>query len=194
MSVITLRFYWLAAGLALGLLAGCGGMPFGGAMSRSDAPPGTVLPFGEVAKVCGVSGRALGAEVARSDGRRGYRLYDTAPGSTAARTHYLTGFKDGCARQFTAALALFGTAQVHETTRYNPANKIPYSETDEAYEVVKRQVCGVGRGAFCPEAKAAWMDREAAFLSVYRDFGVSAHWMEIFLHGGRLVAHAVEHE
>lgn len=50
---------------------------------------------------------------------------------------------------------------------------------------------GLRRGTFCPERRAARMDRETVFLSVYRDFGGTGAWMEMFLHKGRLVSHDV---
>jgi len=156
----------------------------------TDAGPRADLPFGEVATVCKFSGRDLGKEVASSSSRPKFTLYDTQPDSIEPRTQFITGFKDGCARQFTASLALFGTAQVHETTRYNPLNTNPYSATDEAYEKVKNRICRVGRGAFCPDRPAKRLNRDAAFLSVYRTFGGSGTWMELFLHKGRLVSHS----
>ncbi|MDF0603148.1 hypothetical protein P1J78_20575 [Psychromarinibacter sp. C21-152] len=164
---------------------------FLGLFGGNDAPaadgPVADLPFGKIATVCGLSRREMGEEVARS-GNGQFRLYDSAPDSVAPRAQFLTGFRDGCARKFTASLALFGTAQVHEATRYNPLNTNPYSETDEAYETVKTRVCRVERGAFCPERRAGRLDRQAAFLSVYRDFGGSGSWMELFLHDRELVA------
>jgi hypothetical protein len=163
---------------------------FAAAAERAASGPVASLPFGEVAKVCGLSKREMGTEVARSPGKTGFTLYDTDPSSIEPRPQFLTGFRDGCARQITASLALFGTAQVHETTRYNPLNSTAYSATDAAYEKIKNRVCGVGDGEFCPERKAKRMDRNAVFLSVYRDFGGAGQWMELFLHNRRLVAHA----
>lgn len=168
-------------GFLSGLFGGRGGdAPVGSGRPVAD------LPFGEMARVCGLNKRVMGTEVARSPGRNGYRLYDTNPSSVDPRMQFITGFKDGCARQFTAALALFGSAQVHEATRYNMLNTTPYSETDTAYETLKMRVCRVDRGVFCPERRLKRMDREAVFLSVYRDFGGSGHWMEVFLHNGRV--------
>ncbi|MEO0402323.1 MAG: hypothetical protein AAF214_08095, partial [Pseudomonadota bacterium] len=104
-----------------------------------DVAVGTVLPFGEVARVCDARGRQLGSfvdEAARKG--RGYKLFDTVPDGSAPRTFYVTGFADNCPRQFTAALALFGTPEFHEQLRYGlPAKEYPYSTTDKAYEKVK---------------------------------------------------------
>ncbi|MDJ0627792.1 MAG: hypothetical protein QNJ44_05995 [Rhodobacter sp.] len=157
-------------------------------MAAPTAPAGP-LPFGTVAEACGLSKREMGTEVARSPGAGKYRLYDTEPSSIAPRTQYVTGFRNGCARKFTASLALFGSAEVHEATRYNPLNANPYSNTDEAYEKVKSRVCGVRRGEFCPVNRIARLERDAAFVSVYRDFGSTGEWMELFLHKGQLVTY-----
>jgi hypothetical protein len=147
-----------------------------------------LLPFGQVVKACGLGKREMGTEVVRSQGSGAFRLYDTAPSSTAPRAQFLTGFKDGCARQFTASLALFGSAEVHEATRYADSNKKPYSSTDEAYERIKTRVCGVRKGAFCPENKIDKLSRDTAFVSIYRTFGGNDAWLELFLNKGELVA------
>ncbi len=162
---------------------------FGG--GRAAAPPDDAtgaLPFGDVARVCGLARRNMGTEVARSPGRGTYRLFDSSPNSVEPRTQYLTGFRDGCARRFTASLALFGSAAVHEATRYNPLNQSPYSATDEAYESVKARICRVGRGQPCPDRRAARLERDAAFVSVYRGFGDTALSLEMFLYKGDLVS------
>lgn len=148
------------------------------------------LPFGQIARVCGVAPRKLGIEVARSEGAGTYRLIDSDPSSIAMRPQFITGFKDNCARQFNAALALFGTSAVHEATRYNPLNTNPYSETDAAYETVKLRLCGARSGKPCPERKANRLARKTAFVSVYRGFGDSGDWLEMFLHNGEVVAYA----
>lgn len=162
-----------------------------GPAERRVTAPVAALPFGEVAVLCDVDPAALGHEVGRSSGRERYALHDSDPGSIAPRAHYLTGFKDGCARQFTASLALFGSAQMHETTRYNPLNTTAYTEADDAYEAVKRKICRAARGEYCTGRGARRMDRQAAFLSVYRDFGGGGQWMEMFLFKGALEAYSV---
>ncbi len=168
-------------------LFGTGAAPEAAATPTAGLPVAD-LPFGDVVRVCGLPAAAMGTEVARSPGRRGYRLHDTDPASTTPRMQFITGFRDGCARQITASLAMFGSAQIHETTRYNPLNTNPYSPTDDAYETVKTRICRVGRGEFCPERRAARLDRDVVFLSVYRDFGDSDSWMELLLHKGELTA------
>lgn len=158
---------------------------------NAQRPVGPV-PFGEVVQVCGLKRRDLGTEVARSPGPGSFRLFDTDPSSTQPRTQFLTGFNDNCARLFTASLALFGSPAVHEATRYDAQNSSAYSATDTAYEKVKNRVCGVRQGQPCPESRTARLAREAAFLSVYRGFGDSGPWMEVFLNKGQLVAYQTQ--
>ena len=146
--------------------------------------PGT-LAFGQVTEACDVKKRDLGTQVSRANG---YKLYDTAPNSVIPRTQYITGFKDGCPRRFTAALALFGSAQVHEAKRYDASNRASYSETDLAFERVKNRICGTRKGQFCPPNRAQKLDRDTTFLTAYRGFGDTGLWLEIFLHKGKLVA------
>lgn len=159
------------------------------APDAAQVAPGTVLPYGQIARMCDGNPKSMGKEVARYPERSPqYRLYDTAPGSSAAHTFLLTGFPDGCARQFTAALALFGGAEMHETLRYGlPAKKKPYSATDRAYEAIKSQVCKVGKNKPCG-AKMSRLQKDTVFLSVYERFGDNARWADILLHEGTVVA------
>ncbi len=155
-----------------------------------DIAPGTRLAYGQIARVCGLRRSALGAEVGRYPERgRGYRLYDSTPGSTAPRTHYLTGFADGCPRQFTAALALFGAAGMHEQIRYRKSSDlVPYTATDAAYERIKSRICRVRRGAPCPENRLPRMEASTVFVSVYERFGSGPRWADILIHDGEVVA------
>lgn len=147
--------------------------------------PGTVLPYGQAATVCGISENAMGAPVATA-GR--YTLWDGVPGIVAPRTHYITGMDGGCAVQFTAALAMFGDTATHEAVRYNSANAdVPWSATDIAYEEVKAQVCGAGQGQPCG-ARIEALGRRTAFVTAYETFGGSSDWVEILVHDGALVA------
>ena len=148
------------------------------------AAPGAVLPFGQVATACGVSGQALGTPIAAE---AGYTLYDTAPGTLAPRTHFVTGFEDGCPRQVTAALALFGGLATHETTRY-AADDRPYSATDTAYEEIKGRECGVAAGQPCGAAFDRLAER-TIFLSLYPVFGEDTVG-EVLLHDGEVAAAA----
>jgi len=147
--------------------------------------PDRVLAFGEMARVCDLPRSKRGQEVGKSGG---FRLYDTVPDTTGQRTHYITGFGDGCARQFSAALVLFGSPLAHEAARYDPLNKdIPYSETDAAYETIKRQVCRVGRGTPCG-ARMDQLARSTVFLTAYERFESSPVWADILIHEGTVVA------
>jgi hypothetical protein len=150
--------------------------------------PGTVLPFGDIGVVCGVRGRALGKEVDRFPAKgKGYRLYDSNPSSTLPRTHFLTGFKDGCARQFTASLVLIGSPVLHEQMRYDPSNNdIPVTEADKAYERIKRRICKVSKGEPCPEKHVAALEKGMAFVTLYERFGGNASWEEVLLHNGQI--------
>ncbi|MGR3490586.1 MAG: hypothetical protein ACU0DW_00900 [Shimia sp.] len=161
--------------------------------SRSDGTPevtpGTQLEYGTIATVCGLSPRDMGEMVGTyPEGRTRYTLYDSAPGSLNQRTHYLTGFKDGCARQFTAALALFGTPDAHEAIRYSSGQRhIAFTATDRAYEAIRARTC---RGATVgtPCGRAERLNRETAFVSVYERFGTSPQWADILIHDGAIVA------
>jgi hypothetical protein len=175
---------------ALALLAACatggGGSASLPGLDLPEVGAGTTLAFGPAAKRCGLSGAALGAPVARE---AGFTLYDTAPGTTAPRTHYLTGFDDGCAVQFTAALALFGDAATLEATAYGAG--ITHSPVQPAYEAVKAELCGVPVGQPCGRASAG-LARNTTLLTAYAAFGASGRHADMLLHDGRLVARGVE--
>lgn len=144
--------------------------------------PGQVLPFGQVGTACGLVGRELGTPV---DASAGYVIHDTDPTTVAPRTHFVTGFDDGCARQVTAALAMFGDLATHETQRYATPQGA-YGAVDAAYEAVKARVCGVASGQPC----GARMDRlaaDTAFVSLYPAFGGDAP-VDVLLHGGEVLA------
>ncbi|SHG86648.1 hypothetical protein [Marivita hallyeonensis] len=149
---------------------------------------GTPLPYGVLARVCNVRPRQLGSRVDRyPEGRGMYALYDSQPGNTAPHTFYVTGFKDGCARQFTAALAVFGSTETHEQIRYGlPAQVQPYSETDAAYETLKSRVCRVRRGQPCGSALPR-LSRNTVFVSVYERFGSNPVWKTILIHDGEVI-------
>ena len=157
----------------------------GSSPDARQVAPGMLLPFGQIATVCGQPGAALGTRIAAS---AGYELYDSAPNQTALRVHYLTGFPDGCARIFSAALVLFGDVGTHELIRYLPSNAgMAQSRTDTAYEQVKAQFCGKSAGQPCGRA----LDRLAAhstFITIYETFGTNPEWGEIFVHAGQVMA------
>ncbi len=149
---------------------------------------GVAVPFGQIVRVCDVPRGSYGKEIGRYPERRPeYRLYDSKPSQTGLRTHYITGFKDGCARQFTAALALFGEPVLHEQLRYGLPSKVqPYSRTDEAYEKVKSRVCRVPKGKSCG-ARIDKLAKDTVFVSTYERFVGSASWANILLHAGEVV-------
>ena len=150
-----------------------------------EIAPGAALAFGEIARVCTLPKADMGREVERAGA---YRLYDSAVGSTEPRPLYITGFADGCPRQVTGALALFGSATSHEAMRYGkPFEGKPYSETDIAYEDAKRAVCGVGKGKPCGAAMGT-LEKTTAFVTVYDQFVGAARWHNVLLHDGTVLA------
>lgn len=162
-------------------------------MDLRDVTPGTLLPFGEVARVCDVHPSAVATQVDRAARKGvGYSLYDSAPDSAAPRTFYVTGFNDHCPRQFTASLAIFGAPAFHEQLRYGlPADEYPYSTTDRAYENVKKEVCKVGRNKPCGP-RISRLEKTTIFISVYEHFEENARWADMLLHDGALLAAAVK--
>lgn len=178
----------------LGGLFGGGRSQSGGAPEPGDADyaqvgPGVTLPFGELARLCGTPERALGQAVARyPENGRGYTLFDSDPGSNAQHSWFVTGFDDGCARQFTAALALFGGPEDYELIRYGPAGQtMPVSTTDAAYETLKSSVCGVRKGQPCGR-RLSRMTGDTVFVSIYPNFGGSGQWKNLLLHDGSVLA------
>ena len=146
---------------------------------------GTQVPYGEIATNCDVKRGQLGTKIEESSG---FVLYDTVPNATSLRTHYITGFKDRCARQFSAATALLGDVGSHEVLRYLPANKRrPYTDIDNAYEAIKSSFCRVGFGQPCG-AKLDRLDGVTTFITAYRNFGANPTWSNILLHKGEVKA------
>lgn len=162
-------------------------------MAVKDTALGTALPFGDVARVCDVRAADLGKLVEQAARKgRGYKLYDSAPESAAPRSFYVTGFSDNCARQFTAALAIFGTPEFYEQLRYGvTAGQYPYSTTDRAYEKVKARMCNVGRNQPCG-VRVSRLEKTTTFVSIYERFGEKARWADMLLHDGALLATSVK--
>ncbi|MDO6729633.1 hypothetical protein Q4577_06365 [Marinovum sp. 2_MG-2023] len=167
---------------------------FGGGASRPSAkakppsvPPGTILSFGLVKPVCDLPKSKRGKEIEAFPARsKAYRLYDSEPGRTTAHPFYVTGFDDGCARTFTAALAVFGAPEMHELLRYGlPADIQPYSATDSAYEKIKSRICRVGRGKPCG-SKVSRIEKNTVFVSAYEKYGDNARWFNMLLHDGEV--------
>ncbi|MDU8928501.1 hypothetical protein RXV86_14010 [Alisedimentitalea sp. MJ-SS2] len=154
-----------------------------------EVAAGEVLPFGAVARACHVKRGQLGREVAKYPERGAkYRVYDSAPGNLGLHTFYVTGFKDGCPRQFTAALAVFGSAGMYEALRYGlPVKARSKKPTDLAYEKLKSRTCGVSRTKPCG-AKIGRMEKNTVFLSLYNRFGGASGWTNLLLSDGKVLA------
>ncbi|MCL7406744.1 MAG: hypothetical protein EBR05_07920 [Marivivens sp.] len=152
----------------------------------ADAVPiGTFLPYGVIAPVCGVSTSDMGQKV---ESVAGYTVYDAGGDTSVPRTHYITGFADGCARQVTAAVVMFGDVGTHEMVRYlTPESALPYTDTDSTYEAIKSSVCRVGHGVPCG-AQLDALGRNTVFMTVYETFGTNPEWTNILLHNGDVAA------
>ena len=156
-----------------------------------DVAVGTTLAFGQVARVCDAKGKALGKRVEKGPAR-GFALYDTAPGTIAARTFYITGFNDGCARQITAATVIMSGASSYEQFHFGPTGAhLPKGATDKAYAKIKRQVCGAAKNKPCG-SQIKKMDRSTFFISSYRDMGHTGSWSELLIHQGDVQAAATK--
>lgn len=155
---------------------------------------GVVLPFGQIGLACGIRGSALGKEVDRFPARgKGYRLFDTNSSTTGPRTHYVTGFRDGCARQFTASLALLGSPVLHEQLLSVDGSQTQHSTSaDVAFQKIRAQVCHIGRGKVCPDKRVDEMEKSMAFVTTYERFGGNARWTEILLHNGVVEANSMQ--
>ncbi len=174
-----------SGGFLSGLFGGGGGS---GGIDLPLAVPGRQLPFGQVARNCSGTAENAGTQIDRyPETGDGYRLIDTNPGSDGMRTFFLTGFDDSCAVQFTAALAMFGSPEMHEQIRYGPAAAtLPATALDSAYEAVKYRVCRVATGEPCGN-RMGRLARDTAFVSIYQRFGGSRR-KDLLLHDGQIVA------
>ncbi|MCW1951555.1 MAG: hypothetical protein KIH44_009350 [Octadecabacter sp.] len=156
----------------------------------TDVDAGTIMPFGEIARVCGLGANQLGTQI---DGGGGFKIYDTIPQTTSLRPFYITGFDDNCARTFTGAVVVTGDVETHEFVRYQGSNeRIDYTTTDNAYEALKASECRVGRGQPCGEGTAR-LNRDTHFITVYNFFGgtfsaVPTRWAQILVHDGEVLA------
>lgn len=156
-----------------------------------EAAPDEVLPFGQVARACHIKRGDLGFEVGQYPVRRAkYHLYDSDPGNPGLNSFYITGFSDGCPRQVTAALAVFGAPSMYEALRYGlPEDARTGRETDRAYEKIKSRVCGVSRNKPCGN-RVDRMDRGTVFVSLYNRFEGADGWINILIHDGEMLAMA----
>ena len=182
-----------------GLLGLFGWDPNRAAQSRTgpdttDITAGALLPFGQIARVCGLSNNQLGRQI---DGGGGFRIYDTIPNSTARRPFYISGFDGGCVRTFTGAVVVTGDVETHEFVRYQTSNQnIDYTTTDNAYEALKASVCRVGRGQPCG-TRLERMNSNTHFITVYDFFGgtfsaVPSRWAQILVHDGDVLSMSVK--
>ena len=117
-----------------------------------------------------------------------YRLYDTNPGQKGPRPHYITGFADGCARMFTATLALFGDTQLYDQTRLGTPAR---GQVDVTYSKLRRRYCRVGPSKACDRAGRRALGSNVAFVTAYPRFGTNATWVEFLLAYGTLAARAM---
>lgn len=155
---------------------------------------GVMLPFGQIGRACGLRASELGKEVDRFPERgKGYRLYDSDPSTTQPRIHYVTGFKDGCLRQFTASLALLESPLLHEKLLAVESGQAQHStKADKMFQKIRAQVCRTGRGKICPENRTAAMEKTMAFVTTYERFGGNASWTEILMHNGNIAANSAQ--
>ncbi|MEC7963259.1 MAG: hypothetical protein VX201_08300, partial [Pseudomonadota bacterium] len=150
---------------------------------------GTRVGFGSAAPLCDYPKKKIGKLVAQYPEKKPvYWLYDSAPGSEEARAFYIKGFADGCLRQVRATVVVFGSVEMHEQIRYGlPADLHPYSDTDKAYEKVKRSVCKVGAKKPCGD-KLPLLTPNTVFLSLYSTEVSAQDWANLLLHDGQLMA------
>jgi hypothetical protein len=143
--------------------------------------------------VCEARSKPLGTRVEKSETRgQTYSLYDSAPSGAGPRTFYVTGFADKCPRQFTAAMAMFGAPSMHEQLRYGkPSETYPYSDTDRAYERLKKRLCGVGPQKPCG-SKIEFLERDTVFISTYENFSGTGRWADVLIHNSAVLASAIK--
>lgn len=151
--------------------------------SGDTVQPGGKVALGSVARVCNLANKDRGSRIGT---QAGFTLYDSFPNSTASRPFYLTGFSDGCARQVTGALVMFGDAAIHERHLYSQRSPT-YKAVDTAYEQIKSRVCNVGRGKPCG-AQMTRLNRTLAFVTVYPEFETSGTWAELLLSSRKVQA------
>ncbi|NDV02164.1 hypothetical protein [Pseudoroseicyclus tamaricis] len=157
------------------------------AVPPSDSPtiaPGTELPWGHLATVCGLPDSEMGTRVGASSG---YELWDSEPGSAQPRTFYITGFGNDCARQVTASLAMFGDVGTHEMVRYmTPEAVLPMTPTARAYEAIKASVCRVAAGTPCG-SDIERLGQRTTFMTLYANLAQET-FANILLSDGSVAA------
>lgn len=157
-----------------------------GTVPQSNSVEG-VLPFGTIARVCEFSSPALGVKI---DSRAGFTLYDSEQDGILQRSHFVTGFKDGCARKFTAGLVTLGRPSVYESARYgSDLDDLLETPLTRRYEREKSRICGVRRNRECEAAKGLdALDAQLLFVTAYEYFGNPHEKQSILLGNGVLLA------
>lgn len=195
------RFKTVFTMAVLALLAGCANTGGPGLFSlrapandiapleEIDVPYEAAVSFGEIARVCEARDKPLGVLVATTE-TGNFEVHDTAPGGITLRRFFLTGFADGCPRQFMASTTAFGTPSAYEALHYGKDSFVQ-GATDLTYDQIKAEVCGVPAGAPCGK-RIGKLDRTTVFLSAYDLTGATEHWTDYLLHNGTLVASAVK--
>lgn len=165
-------------------------IPTAVSQAAPEVAPGEVLPFGKTARACGLPKRDLGTMVDKfpREGRPQWQLFDTDPTSTSPRTQFITGFSDGCPRQLTAALVVFGSAGVHEALFLSGGKNHSETAADAAYAQIKTRTCGVAAKVPCPANRLAKLEKELTFATAYSRFGGVGPQLELLLRSGDLVA------
>ncbi len=151
--------------------------------------PAIAIPAALVPSDLSAAPRVLCGPEARSPGKTtaeaaGFRLHDPAPGSVSPRAVRITGFADGCAREITGAVVLFGRPALYELTR-GAQRKQASGPTDIAYDALKSKVCGG------PATCAAVQDR-AVFVTAHGKAGEDTRWVQMLLADGALLASEVK--
>ncbi|MCT4557478.1 MAG: hypothetical protein N4A61_05395 [Pelagimonas sp.] len=162
--------------------------PKPGAPDYQQVSLGVSLPYGQMARVCDASRAKMGKKV-EGYPRRGSKvsLLDSNPESTGARNFYLTGFDDGCARQFTGALVMLGSPEDYEAIAFGASGKtLPKGETDKAYRKLRSKICRVSEKKPCKQMSK--LNRSTVFVTVYERFGSNPRWKNILLHDGEVLA------
>lgn len=145
--------------------------------------PGEPVPFGQIATACAMRRANLGTQI---DSQAGFALYDSSPGSIQPRAHYITGFRDGCPRQFTAALALMGDPQGYELVEQARAHSSS-NTVDTAFDGIRSSVCRVSAGSPCGR-RINRLARNTRFVTAYASTAPSSRWADILLHNRRVAA------
>lgn len=154
-----------------------------------DIPFEAAVSFGTVARVCEAQTKPLGTLIEEAS-VGDFKIYDTAPEGVMVRKFYLTGFGDGCPRQFMASTAAFGTPSMYETLHYSKDTFV-YGSTDAAYDKIKGNVCGAPAGKPCGR-KIKKLDKSMVFVSAYDLTEENQRWTDFLIHNGSIVATALK--